>query len=755
MLDYTLIPNFITDELINHYLELSAKYDEHESKVGTRVGIEKKIRKDKFFNIADCKKIDEFLETQKPHINQMFGVDVNFRERYKMGIYKGTEKGFYNQHTDTQGGHPHRQLSMVICLSNKDDYEGGIFNLISKKKQFKFDKGDAIIFRSRLLHAVDPVCSGLRQVLISFFWDHEGEAIRTKVPPVNNVLNYIPNCIRNKPPVLEAKNIPRIISYSLWGDSEIYNYTLVENILIAKTLCPEFRIHVHYNKTVLPKMLKLLNTFDNVVLHFIDNNYNKASNMLWRFKPCFYTNSIVFIRDADSLLTDRDLFTMYHFINSKYNIQSCKDSIHHLKYKICGGMWGCKNGILNTPVYQHYYTNYTFIEDVRGVDRDLLKRVYNENIDTLLLYIPANLQFKVAEPNIEIISVTGPPLCSYNYYAPLTRKLLCEENTKLTVKRNYAYQNAKKYISFIPPDSGPGNQIIGIKECLILANVLNRTCIIPPIREHYLKSNVLFYNFNDIFAYNSTDVIVDNKMYSLIQNTNIEKIYSFIPPKNTPSRHETLLKLKYEEQYLTHRKIKNDTCEELRQIDDKLLMLKHLFNNVYISNCSINGCFKCQMNPSFSNIYKDICSKLDFSKAIKLLGDKYIKDVLGENYQCVHIRLPDRINEQNMTSKEIAHLHNAVMNLRENNKSLFIASNNIKYLTNLNIIGKSLDSNTEFYSFVDQYICCKSEKFSYMNLDYRKNNKHNRSTFTSFVIDYRLYLDNKLSASNVNICMVL
>ena len=95
-----------------------------------------------------------------------------------MGIYTGNERGFYIPHTDTQGGMNHRKLSVVICLSKETDYEGGTFKLIDLDREFKFDKGTAILFDSNLLHGVEPVTAGIRRVLISFMWDRDGAILR-------------------------------------------------------------------------------------------------------------------------------------------------------------------------------------------------------------------------------------------------------------------------------------------------------------------------------------------------------------------------------------------------------------------------------------------------------------------------------------------------------------------------------------------------------------------------------------------------
>jgi hypothetical protein len=191
---YIILKNFVDDKFIKYYINLSNKYNIHDSKVGTTVQPMKKIRKDLFFSSKDCYVADNIIFQKKNDlIKHEFNIDLKFRERYKLGTYYGTDKGFYIPHTDCQGGMRHRKLSIVICLSNKNNYEGGIFNLVNLNKKFKFDKGDAIIFDSNLLHGVEPVLSGVRQVLISFLWDEDGEKIRKKESSNKNSSTYTPN----------------------------------------------------------------------------------------------------------------------------------------------------------------------------------------------------------------------------------------------------------------------------------------------------------------------------------------------------------------------------------------------------------------------------------------------------------------------------------------------------------------------------------------------------------------------------------
>lgn len=773
---YVLIEKLYSSEDISLILDKANNKGESYSKVGNRVGKEKKIRKDVFFSQSESKEMDKiyFNKIQKI-VKENFNLILKYRETYKLGTYYGDEKGFYIPHTDTQGGKQHRKISIVICLSKIDDYEGGIFKFINLKKDFKFDVGDTIIFDSNILHGVQPVTSGKRQVLISFMWDEEGEQIRQKNNPTISNSRYLPNELIILPekttidsqPENKIYNYdtydnyhPKIISYSLWGDSEIYNYGIVENALIAKEKLPEFKIYLYYNNTILTKTFNILKKLDNVVLIFVNNTEKSAINMLWRFTPCFYSNSIINIRDCDSLINERDIFVINHFINSNFDIYAAKDHLAHLKYAFVGCSWGCKNGILKK--YSDYFNNYRINKlnklNIRGIDQDFLIQIYYENINNIELYIPKKfINNYFYEKKITYIENVGSHIGSFNYYTPKTRLILNEDNKKLSVKRfysfgkdNISFLNAFKLITLIPPDSGPGNQIIGIKECLILSKLLNRMCIIPPIREHYLKSNKIFYNFNDIFTLNLSNIIIDNETSNILNHIDNNKRYcihgNFI---NKKLKHEQIIDSKSNQEILLKRRsIKNyKDLSELENINDNLIILKHLFNNVNINDSGVNGDFYSNLNSNFIDIYSEICSKWDYSDYIKTIGDEYIRETFDNlDYVSIHIRLPDIMNKtiDQYTNNEYSDdkIVEIISNLKtEKDKSIFIASNNINYLKKIGVVANFIHITNKYNSFIEQYICGMSENFYYLNLDnLRFNSSNNRSTWTSFVIDYRMFL---------------
>lgn len=308
-----------------------------------------------------------------------------------------------------------------------------------------------------------------------------------------------------------------------------------------------------------------------------------------------------------------------------------------------------------------------------------------------------------------------------------------------------------KLITLIPADNGHENQIIGIKECLILSKLLNRTCIIPPIREHYVKSNNIFYNFNDIFRLNDTNIIIDNETSNILNHIDNNKRYCIHSNYfNKKLRHEDIINsTNNNEIILKKRLIKNkQNLDELENIDDNLIIIKHLFNNVYINESGINGDFYSDFNCNFKDIYTEISSKWDYSDYIKLHGNEYIKNTFNNlDFNAIHIRLPDVMYKKSIdeyTNNEYSDdkIVKICLKLKsKNNNPIFIASNNINYLKKIGVVANFINITNKYNSFIEQYICGMSEKFYYLNLENTSDSKRcNRSTWTSFVIDYRFFL---------------
>ena len=503
MTDYIIIDNFLTNKEIEDFkLVLEEKYSKKKGTFGDNVRLDKKNRYEYTPKFEDLIFVDEKLEKLRNKIYNNFGFFTCYREKWKVGIYEGSEEGFYTEHRDNQCRISHRRVSSICMLSNPEEYEGGELHFPELNKKFKLDKGTLIIFNSNLLHGVKPITKGIRYVMLSFLYD-------VKLSSKKNGFQYMNSC------------------------------------------------------------------------------------------------------------------------------NTC------------------------------------------------MKR---------------------------------------------------------------------KYMLPITPDSGPGNQIISIKEALLLSKLLNRICILPPIHSHYTSTKKIVWNFNEIYDvkdyfcnyYDKSKTYEFNNIYGChgkytFENLKLEKILD-IKDKNT-----TLL---------TRRNFRTiDDIEELEKLDDNIICIKHLWNHVKFNTCSTNGCSNCEYNKHYLEIYKSICMLLDFSSNIKKLGDFFIKEKLNNKYIAIHIRYPDKF-PKNKTLKDCANydednIFNIIEKIKKekNIEHVFIATNNVDIISNTILKEYStydVDVNNPINSFIEQYICCCSNYFILSRYnDYKKlDDKHIRSTWSSFVYDYRLLKNN-------------
>lgn len=96
------------------------------------------------------------------------GIDALQYTIYKPG-------GHYTWHWDKDFGFQNweRKISMVVVLSDPEDYEGGELEVvntgdITQPVSFKPNKGDVVCFSSWMPHRVKPVISGTRKSLVSW-----------------------------------------------------------------------------------------------------------------------------------------------------------------------------------------------------------------------------------------------------------------------------------------------------------------------------------------------------------------------------------------------------------------------------------------------------------------------------------------------------------------------------------------------------------------------------------------------------------
>lgn len=103
---------------------------------------------------------------------QFYKFDLyGFHEHFQYTIYDSDDKGHYDWHLD--GGSmnlPPRKLSLVLQLSNPDDYEGGELQVLAARDPIavKKERGLVAAFPSYRLHRVTPVIKGVRKTLVAW-----------------------------------------------------------------------------------------------------------------------------------------------------------------------------------------------------------------------------------------------------------------------------------------------------------------------------------------------------------------------------------------------------------------------------------------------------------------------------------------------------------------------------------------------------------------------------------------------------------
>jgi PKHD-type hydroxylase len=104
-----------------------------------------------------------------------FGFDIDYISEIQFTTYNADDNGKYDWHHDTFWGNPtryDRKISVVIQLSDPEDYEGGLFEFDPQWEQPARDlllkKGTVIAFPSFIRHRVTPITKGVRKSLVAW-----------------------------------------------------------------------------------------------------------------------------------------------------------------------------------------------------------------------------------------------------------------------------------------------------------------------------------------------------------------------------------------------------------------------------------------------------------------------------------------------------------------------------------------------------------------------------------------------------------
>jgi len=207
---------------------------------------------------------------------------------------------------------------------------------------------------------------------------------------------------------------------------------------------------------------------------------------------------------------------------------------------------------------------------------------------------------------------------------------------------------------------GFGNQLLGFKETLIMAQKTGRAIILP----HFIPHNTIkeqckkYYNFELIFDkehfkqhYDILDIdYQDQNILNNILKENVKNIYfmrtkeDFYPSDYYYQLSKEIYKLNhnYGKIRLNTKFIKEENdFNELRNIEDDYLIIVGTFNSIKLSTCAKNGCVYCDYDNRFMDEYNLSTKSLIHSSIIKQISEYYLNQVKLKDYAGFHIRTPD------------------------------------------------------------------------------------------------------------------
>lgn len=132
----------------------------------------------------------------------------------------------------------------------------------------------------------------------------------------------------------------KIISFSLWGNKDIYTEGALWNARIAPEIYPGWKTHFYVDDSIPLDTLAGLQVLADNVFHVVDRP--KKERAFWRFLPMIQHETVAIFRDCDSRINEREFAAVEEWINSDKQFHSMKDHPAHI-WPFMAGMWGAKS----------------------------------------------------------------------------------------------------------------------------------------------------------------------------------------------------------------------------------------------------------------------------------------------------------------------------------------------------------------------------------------------------------------------------
>lgn len=173
----TLFENAFDDEEISRLISYCEELDKRDARVG---GLKEPVNYIRTSTVSWIKLTSETtwmydkLANIVRHLNgKYYGFELyGFHDDLQYTVYNGSDNDHYTWHLDNGGktDAPPRKLSVVLQLSDPNEYAGGELEVFVKANPMrtKKQKGLVVAFPSFTLHRVTPVTSGVRRTLVAW-----------------------------------------------------------------------------------------------------------------------------------------------------------------------------------------------------------------------------------------------------------------------------------------------------------------------------------------------------------------------------------------------------------------------------------------------------------------------------------------------------------------------------------------------------------------------------------------------------------
>jgi hypothetical protein len=167
-----------------------------------------------------------------------------------------------------------------------------------------------------------------------------------------------------------------VFSFSLYGSKMMYTEGMIANATLISKRFPDARIQIYITEDVPQNIVDRLSAFPAVRM-INAKRLEGSANMFDRFLALDDPDAdIVFSRDADSRVHERDASCIEDFIASDKLLHIIRDHRYH-GTEILGGMWGMRRKALQEPI-QTMIKNWQLKQRVitqTGCDQDFLRSV--------------------------------------------------------------------------------------------------------------------------------------------------------------------------------------------------------------------------------------------------------------------------------------------------------------------------------------------------------------------------------------------